>query len=468
MKGLIKTQLQHDAVDREFIESKTAHFASMAEAADNVSWERICKDTGLAKTTIEHAGKMLAESKATIACWAMGLTQHRNGVAVIQEVVNLLLMNGHVGRKGAGFCPVRGHSNVQGDRTVGIWEAPSKGFLERLEAGLGTPMPQEHGYDVVNAIQAMADGLVDVFFCMGGNFLSATPDTDFTAKAITNIGLTVQVSTKLNRSHLVTGREALILPCLGRTELDLQATGEQFVTVENSMGIVHRSQGKLKPASPFLRSEPWIVASLAAATLQQSPLKWMDLVADYDAIRTLMQASLAGFENYNTRVRGEHGFALPNPPRDEQRFATPDGKAGFTTHALPNIDVPPEHYVMMTLRSHDQYNTTIYGLHDRYRGIHGHRRVLLMNAEDMVQRGWKARQDVDITSHFNGETRFAESWKLVPYDIPRGNLACYFPEANALVPLHSTADVSNTPTSKWIICTLNASGSSSGLEDEEE
>jgi len=467
IKGLIKTQLEHGAVDIAFIENKTSHYASMVEAADNVPWERIAQDTGLERTTIEHAGTMLANSKATIACWAMGLTQHRNGVAVIQEVVNLLLMNGHVGRKGAGFCPVRGHSNVQGDRTVGIWEAPSKAFLDGLEAGLGVPMPQDHGYDVVNAIQAMADGLVDVFFCMGGNFLSATPDTDFTAKAISNVGLTVQVSTKLNRSHLVTGNEALILPCLGRTELDVQATGEQFVTVENSMGIVHRSRGKLKPASPHLRSEPWIVASLAEATLPKSPLKWMDLASDYDAIRELMQASLAGFEDYNERVRGEVGFALPNPPRDEQRFATLDGKANFTAHALPDIDVPPNHYVMMTLRSHDQYNTTIYGLHDRYRGIHGHRRVLLMNAEDMVERGWKAHQSVDITSHFNGETRFAETWKLVPYDIPKGNLASYFPEANALVPLHSTADVSNTPTSKWIVCTLTASGSAHDLEEEE-
>jgi molybdopterin-dependent oxidoreductase alpha subunit len=468
MKGLIKTQLAHQALDLNFIKTKTAGFESMVASAEDTPWDRIVRDTGLTRASIEEAGAMLAQSKATIACWAMGLTQHRNGVAVIQEVVNLLLMNGHVGRKGAGFCPVRGHSNVQGDRTVGIWEAPPPAFLDGLEAGLGFSVPREHGYDVVHAIQAMADGKVDVFFCMGGNFLSATPDTDLTAKALANIGLTVQVSTKLNRSHLVTGEEALILPCLGRTETDVQASGEQFVTVENSMGIVHRSQGRLKPASPFLRSEPSIVASLASATLGQTHLPWEELASNYDGIRDLMEASLAGFEDYNQRARQDDGFALPNPPRDEQRFETPNNRANFQTHTLPTIDVPENHYVMMTLRSHDQYNTTIYGLHDRYRGIHGNRRVLLMNAEDMVERGWKARQSVDITSHFNGETRFAEAWQLVPYDIPRGNLASYFPEANALVPLHSTAEISNTPTSKWIVCTLNASGSLSDAGGEEE
>jgi molybdopterin-dependent oxidoreductase alpha subunit len=468
LKGLIKTQLDLGAVDFDFVSQKTSGYDSMVDAAESTSWERITRDTGLTKTSIEEAGTILAQSKATIACWAMGLTQHRNGVGVIQEVVNLLLMNGHIGRKGAGFCPVRGHSNVQGDRTVGIWEAPPPSFLEGLEAGLGYTMPKAHGYDVVRAIQAMADGLVDVFFCMGGNFLSATPDTDFTAKALSNIGLTVQVSTKLNRSHLVTGKEALILPCLGRTERDVQASGVQFVTVENSMGIVHRSEGRLPPASPMLRSEPWIVASLAKATLKKTPLDWMGLVESYDAVRDLMERSLAGFDSYNERVRGDTGFALPNPPRDEQRFNTANKKANFTAHDLPDIDVPEHHYVMMTLRSHDQYNTTIYGLHDRYRGIHGHRRVLLMNAEDMVERGWKARQVVDITSHFNGETRTAKTWKVVPYDIPKGNLASYFPEANALVPLHSTADISNTPTSKWIVCTLNASGSPQDLEEEEE
>lgn len=465
MKGLIKHQVACNAIDRSFIDDKTEGFDAMVGHANETSWQQIEDDSGISKEEIQQAGDMLAKSSATIACWAMGLTQHRNGVAVIQEVVNLLLMNGHIGRPGAGLCPVRGHSNVQGDRTVGIWEAPTPAFLERMEAGLGFPLPSHHGYDVVQSIQAMLDGEVDVFVCMGGNFLSATPDTDLTAQALNNVGLTVQISTKLNRSHLVTGKSALILPCLGRTERDLQASGEQFVTVENSMGIVHRSTGGLAPASRDLRSEPSIVTSLAQATLGSTELEWTSFVDDYDRIRDLMERSLAGFDNYNQRVRQPNGFSLPNPPRDEQTFDTPNQKAVFTVHDLPDVRVPQDHYVLMTLRSHDQYNTTIYGLHDRYRGVHGRRRVLFMNADDMVKRGWKSRQIVSITSHFNGETRHAADWMLVPYDIPEGNLAAYFPEANCLVPLHSTADVSNTPTSKWIVCTLS-SEESLPLEEE--
>ena len=465
MKGLIKTQLAHDAVDVQFIEEKTQGFEDMVAGAQATPWSVIEADSGLGREQIEHAGKWLAASTATIACWAMGLTQHRNGVAVIQEVVNLLLMNGHIGRSGAGLCPVRGHSNVQGDRTVGIWEAPTDSFIERMEVGLGFTLPKEHGYDVVRAIQAMLDGHVDVFFCMGGNFLSATPDTDATARALRNVGLTVQVSTKLNRSHLVTGKRALILPCLGRTEVDVQTGGRQFVTVENSMGQVQRSRGALPPASPHLRSESWIVANLAEATLGGKHLDWSFLVEDYDRIRSLMERSLDGFDDYNVRVRQPNGFKLPNPPRDARTFETPSGKAHFTTHSLPDVTLQPDQYVLMTLRSHDQYNTTIYGLNDRYRGVHGHRRVLFMNATDMVNRGWKTRQSVDITSHFNGETRRAENWLLVPYDIPSGNLAAYFPEANSLVPLHSTAEDSNTPTSKWIVCTLSSSDTNHGEEE---
>lgn len=466
LKGLIKTQLDSNAIDRHFIEGHTSGFDEMSANVGAIDWGVIESDSGLTRSEIESAGKLLSASKATIACWAMGLTQHRNGVEVIQEVVNLLLMNGHVGRKGAGFCPVRGHSNVQGDRTVGIWEAPSDAFLDTMQQGLGFELPREHGYDVVNAIQAMIDGQVDVFFCMGGNFLSATPDTDATARGLRNVQLTVQVSTKLNRSHLVTGQEALILPCLGRTEQDIQDSGEQFVTVENSMGIVHRSQGRLTPASPHLRSEPWIVSQLANAVLDAPSLNWGELCSNYDHIRDLMERSLKGFEDYNDRVRLPEGFALPNAPRDERRFDTSDGKARFTTHVLPEMSVEGDQYVMMTLRSHDQYNTTIYGLHDRYRGIHGHRRVVLMNAEDMVQRGWKTRQIVNITSHFNDEERHSERWMVIPYDIPRGNIATYFPEANSLVPLHSTAAVSNTPTSKWIVCSLSDSTPFQGEEEE--
>lgn len=465
LKGLMKVVLKHGRLDREFIKDSTTGFDALVANLQEIPWTTIVRDSGIERELIEQAGSMLAGSKATIACWAMGLTQHRNGVAVIQEVVNLLLMGGHVGRPGAGFCPVRGHSNVQGDRTVGIWEAPTDTFLDGLETGLGFPMPREHGHDVVQSIQAMRDGLVEVFFCMGGNFISATPDTVATAKALSSVPLTVQVSTKLNRSHLVTGKEALILPCLGRTERDTQSGGEQFVTVENSMGIVHTSQGRLQPASPHLKSEPWIVAELAHATLGDHALRWKELVGDYDRVRDLMEASLSGFTNYNARVRQPNGFYLPNLPRDERRFSTSDGLAHFTAHSLPDLSVDGDQFVLMTLRSHDQYNTTIYGLHDRYRGIHGNRRVLMMNAEDMVERGWKTRTKVSITSHFGNERRTAENWSVIPYDIPRGNLAAYFPEANALVPLNSTAIVSNTPTSKWIVVTVQAE---QGHHNEEE
>lgn len=465
IKGLIKVQVDRQAIDQEFVTSKTTGMDEMISKAASTSWKQITKDSGLSKSDIQVAGRMLANSKATIACWAMGLTQHRNGVAVIQEIVNLLLLGGHVGKKGAGFCPVRGHSNVQGDRTVGIWEAPTDAFLDRLQEGLGFEVPREHGHDVVNAIDAMVRSDIDFFFCMGGNFLSATPDTDVTARGLSKIPLTVQVSTKLNRSHLVTGETAIILPCLGRTELDVQGGVKQFVTVENSMGVVHRSQGGLQPASTSLRSEPWIVAELAESTLGIEHLEWRVLGQDYSKIRDLMEQSLFGFDQYNERVNSPNGFELPNPPRDSQSFSTQDGKAHFTAHDLPNLEVDDDQYVMMTLRSHDQYNTTIYGLSDRYRGVKGNRRVVFMNATDMVKRGWKARTKVNITSHFKGEKRHSENWLIVPYDIPSGNIATYFPEANSLVPLHSTAEQSNTPTSKWIVCSMSTSDTIRGEEE---
>ena len=299
----------------------------------------------------------------------------------------------------------------------------------------------------------MRTGDVDLLFCMGGNFISATPDTIATAEGMTKTKMTVQISTKLNRSHLVTGETAIILPCLGRTEIDIQKSGKQFVTVENSMGIVHTSKGGLKPASPNLRSEPWIVASLAKECLDDGR-DWSDLVNDYDNIRELMSKALSGFEDYNYRVRTENGFALPNPPRDSRTFNTPDKKAHFISNDLPDVYVEDGKYVMMTIRSHDQYNTTIYDLHDRYRGLHGNRRIVLMNAEDMIDRGWKNRHPIDIVSHHNGIDRRSDGWQVVSYDIPKGNIATYFPESNVLVPLDSTAIKSNTPTSKWIICSL--------------
>jgi len=456
LKGVMKILLDQQSFDQSFIDHKTIQFEEFKQSFDEFSWIQIEKDSGIGRETIEQLAQLCHESNATIACWAMGLTQHRNGVAVIQEVVNLLLLGGHIGRPGAGLCPVRGHSNVQGDRTVGIWEAPSESFLDKLEEGLKFTIPRKHGYDVVHSIHAMENQDVDVFLSMGGNFLSATPDTKRTAKALQNVGLTVQVSTKLNRSHLITGETALILPVLGRTELDQTTSGEQFVTVENSMGVVHRSKGNMKPVSSSLMSEPSLIAQLGER-LCPEVLDWPALASDYDSIRNLMAKSLNGFEDYNTRVRETNGFLLPNPPRDNCEFSTESGKAVFTTHALPNVHVGTDRFVLMTIRSHDQYNTTIYGLHDRYRGVHGNRRIVFMNALDMSERGLKTRDVVDMTSHFNTTKRSSLNWIVVPYEIPRGNLAAYFPEANELVPLDSTADISNTPTSKWIEVSISPS-----------
>jgi molybdopterin-dependent oxidoreductase alpha subunit len=456
LKGVLKILVDQQSFNQSFIDHKTIQFEQFKQSLDEFSWKQIESDSGIGRETIEQLAQFCAESDATIACWAMGLTQHRNGVAVIQEVVNLLLLGGHIGRPGAGLCPVRGHSNVQGDRTVGIWEAPSESFMEKLEEGLKFTIPRKHGYDVVHSIHAMERKDVDVFISMGGNFLSATPDTKRTAKALQNVGLTVQISTKLNRSHLITGETALILPVLGRTELDQTPSGEQFVTVENSMGVVHRSKGNMKPVSSTLISEPSLIAQLGVKLCPEA-LDWASLGSDYDTIRDLMANSLNGFEDYNTRVRGTNGFLLPNPPRDNCEFATDSGKAVFTSHPLPNVHVENDHFVLMTIRSHDQYNTTIYGLHDRYRGVHGNRRVVFMNALDMSERGLKTRDVVDMTSHFNTTKRTSLDWIVVPYEIPRGNLAAYFPEANELVPLDSTADISNTPTSKWIEVSISTS-----------
>ena len=466
LQALQHLAVTHGAVDTAFIDSSTSGFDALAEARQDIDWQRITDDTGLDQATIESAASMLNESKATIACWAMGLTQHRNGVAVIQEVVNLLLLGGHIGRPGAGLCPVRGHSNVQGDRTVGIWEAPTGAFLDKMEEGTGVSMPRSHGYDVVHAIRAMETGGVDVLMAMGGNLVSAAPDTERTASAIGKVGLVVHVSTKPNRSHMIpTNGDVLILPCLGRTETDLQGGSPQFVTVENSMGIVHRSQGRLDPASKDLRSEPWIVAEIAARSLDNTGIDWRDLAQNYDGIRDLIEASIAGFDAYNERVRSPNGFELPNPPRDKAEFNTASGLAEFTLHDLP--DLVPRHggsHIMMTLRSHDQYNTTIYGLEDRYRGVKGNRRVVFMNGEEMAERGWKTGHRVDLIGHWKGEERRSDGWLLVPYAIPKGNLASYFPEANVLVPLDSTAAVSNTPTSKWI--EVSFAGDSASSEEE--
>jgi molybdopterin-dependent oxidoreductase alpha subunit len=412
--------------------------------------ERALRDCGIEESLVKEVAQLLIRHNRFISCWAMGLTQHKHAVNNIREVVNLHLLRGAVGKKGAGLCPVRGHSNVQGDRTMGIYEKPKPEFLDNLDSYFNMKSPRNHGYDTVEAIEAMHDGKVKVFVAMGGNFISATPDSEFTGKAMQKVKLTVQVSTKLNRAHLVTGERALILPCLGRTERDAQMGGEQFVTVENSMGVVSMSRGNMQPASPHLRSEPAIVCELAVALFGNGkPIDWLAARDNYDVTRNHIEGAIAGFDNYNARVRQPDGFYLPNGPR-EGRFTTTSGKALFTINELPAIDVRPGHLVMMTIRSHDQYNTTIYGLDDRYRGIRNERRVVLMNAKDMAALFLKERELVDLIGEYNGVTRKAEQFHVIKFDIPRGCCATYFPETNCLVPIDSFADRSKTPVSKFI------------------
>jgi molybdopterin-dependent oxidoreductase alpha subunit len=442
-------------LDHGFIEIHTHGFEEYAKEARATGWPEILAATGLSRAEIEAAFAEVRDSERLIVCWAMGLTQHKHAVPTIREIVNVLLLGGHVGRPGAGVCPVRGHSNVQGDRTMGIYEKPKPAFLDALEAEFGFPMPREHGLDTVDAIRAMRDGRAKVFFAMGGNFVSATPDTDVTEAALRRCSLTVQVSTKLNRSHVVAGRRALILPTLGRTETDVQGGGEQFVTVEDSMGLVHASRGRLDPASSELLSEIAIACRLARATLgDESPVAWEGLAADYDRIRDHIEAVIPGFESFNVRVRRGSGFALPHAPRDSRTFPTATGKANFTANAFEAPVVPEGRLLLQTMRSHDQYNTTIYGLDDRYRGIHAGRRVVFVHPDDLRALGIANASMVDLVSEWTDGDRRAPGFRVVAYDTARGCAAAYFPETNVLVPLDSTADVSNTPTSKAIVVRL--------------
>jgi molybdopterin-dependent oxidoreductase alpha subunit len=455
LKGIAKVVLAHEGFNRAFIEKYTTGFEEYARALEAVSFEEIARQSGVAKGLIE-AAQIFMESERTIFCWAMGLTQHRNAVANIQEIVNLMLLRGQIGKPGAGLCPVRGHSNVQGDRTVGIWERPPAAFLDRLGAEFAFEPPRNHGFDTVKSIHAMHERQAKVFFALGGNFLSATPDTNYTAEALRHCRLTAQVSTKLNRSHLTTGERALILPCLGRTEIDEQASGPQFVTTENSMAVVQISRGSLEPASPELLSEPQIVARLAKVTFEhRTTVDWEQLASNYDLIRDRIERVVPGFENYNTRVREPGGFYLPNAAR-ERVFNTSTGKANFTVHELPQHELAQDQFLMMTIRSHDQFNTSIYTENDRYRGISDGRRVVFLNQKDIETAGLHARQVVDLVSHFNGEERVAPKFAIVPYDIPRGCAATYFPEANVLVPVGSVAEKSNTPASKSVVISIRA------------
>ncbi len=461
-KGIMRILLEKEdqapgtVFDWEFIRSKTDGIDAFLEDLRKVSVEECVEESGIGRGEMEKMADLVAKKEKIIVCWAMGLTQHKNSVQNIQEVVNLLLLRGAVGKPGAGTCPVRGHSNVQGDRTMGIWEKMPESFLAALDAEFGIESPRDHGVDTVGAIQAMADGQGKIFIGMGGNFVSATPDSEFTARAMQNCRLTVHVSTKLNRSHVITGEQALILPCIARSEKDHQRGGTQFVTMENSMGIVHSSQGVNRPVSGKLRSEPAIIAGMAQAILKgRSQTNWQGMADNYDQVRDHIAAVVPGCEDYNKRVRQPSGFYLPNGARKGD-FRTDIGKARFTVNPIPKIELAEDQYLLMTLRSHDQFNTTIYGLDDRYRGILNERRVILMNKADMRAAGLKSKQKVNVTSHFEGESRVSEDWYVVPYDIPRRCLGAYFPEANVLVPLRHTADKSNTPASKSVVVSLQA------------
>ena len=442
--------------DHTFIDAYCDGFEEACQGWRELEWPAIEAASGLSRREIEaFAGDVMA-AKSVIVCWAMGITQHRNAVATIREIVNFLLLRGNIGRPGAGPSPIRGHSNVQGDRTMGIWEKMPDSFLDRLRDEFGFEPPREHGFDTVDTIRAMRDGRIDVFIALGGNFVAATPDTAVTEAAMARCRLTVHVATKLNRSHLVHGEEALILPCLGRTERDHQASGEQFVTVEDSMSMVHESRGRLEPGSPHLRSEVSIVTGLGEALFGED-LGWRAMASDYRVIRRHIEHVVPGFENFEERVATPGGFVLPRGPHDSRTFDTATGNARFTRNPLDAIEVPEGHLILQTVRSHDQFNTTVYGLNDRYRGIEGGRRVVFVNEADLAEHGFHDGDQVDIVSVYSDGERRASAFRAVAYPTPRGCAAAYFPEANVLVPLDSTAIGSNTPTSKSIIVRLERS-----------
>ncbi len=438
-------------LDLDFIAEKTHGFDAFKTNLLKYSVDELLQICGISEEQVNKVVDALANKKKIIACWAMGLTQHKNAVETIQDVVNLLLMKGSIGKPGAGTCPVRGHSNVQGDRTMGIYEKPSKAFLDNLERIFKFSPPREHGYDTVECIHAMHEKKAKVFIALGGNFLSATPDTLFTAQALRNCQLTVHISTKLNRSHLIHGETALILPCLGRTDKDIINGKEQFVSTENSMGVIQSSKGSVPPISEYLLSEPVIVSRMAKATLKsKSVVNWDAYLQDYDHIRDSIEACIPGFNHYNERVRIKGGFYLPNGARDNTYYTT-TGKANFTVSDVETIPLAEDELLMMTIRSHDQFNTTIYGMHDRYRGIFNERRVVLMNRDDMEQLGFKQSDVVDLYNYTGGVERVARKFLVLEFNIPRQCIATYFPEANVLVPIDSTAKKSNTPTSKSVV-----------------
>ncbi|MFN2045968.1 FdhF/YdeP family oxidoreductase [Pantoea agglomerans] len=472
VRGMVKSLLEtHRArlaagesglFDQTFINAKTNGIEAYLEAVDNTSWMQIVAQSGLTQAQIREAAAIYQSADRVICTWAMGITQHKHSVDTVHEITNLQLLFGQLGKKGAGLCPVRGHSNVQGNRTMGIDEKPAKAFLDALGNHFNFEPPRAAGHNTVEALNAMLRDEVKVLIALGGNLAAAAPDSPRTEEAMSRCGLTVHISTKLNRSHLVPGHEGLILPTLGRTERDLQATGNQFITVEDSFSMVHASEGIGIPLAETQRSETWIVAGIAEAVLGDEKVKWRELAGDYNLIREHIAATIPGFADFNAKCDIPGGFYLGNAAA-ELRFNTPSQKAEFNASALPTSlfpnldqDVP---FTLQTLRSHDQYNTTIYGLDDRYRGVFGQREVVFINPDDMADLGFTEGQNVDIETLWNdGITRRVSGFKLVPYNIPRGNLAAYYPETNPLVPLNSFGDDSGTPTSKSVPVKLELSG----------
>ena len=472
VRGMVKSLLEtHRArlaagesglFDQTFINAKTNGIEAYLDAVDNTSWMQIVAQSGLTQAQIREAAAIYQSADRVICTWAMGITQHKHSVDTVREITNLQLLFGQLGKKGAGLCPVRGHSNVQGNRTMGIDEKPAKAFLDALGNHFNFEPPRAAGHNTVEALNAMLRDEVKVLIALGGNLAAAAPDSPRTEEAMSRCGLTVHISTKLNRSHLVPGHDGLILPTLGRTERDLQATGNQFITVEDSFSMMHASEGIGIPLAETQRSETWIVAGIAEAVLGDEKVKWRELAGDYNLIREHIAATIPGFADFNAKCDIPGGFYLGNAAA-ELRFNTPSQKAEFNASALPTSlfpnldqDVP---FTLQTLRSHDQYNTTIYGLDDRYRGVFGQREVVFINPDDMADLGFTEGQNVDIETLWNdGITRRVSGFKLVPYNIPRGNLAAYYPETNPLVPLNSFGDDSGTPTSKSVPVKLELSG----------
>ncbi|MEI7059264.1 FdhF/YdeP family oxidoreductase [Nocardioides sp. CCNWLW239] len=449
-------------LDWEYIAAYTTGFYAFAEHARTITWEDTLEATGLTREEIEAVHEQVLASRSVIVCWAMGLTQHKHGVPTIREVVNFLMLRGNIGKPGAGVCPVRGHSNVQGDRTMGIWEKMPDSFLDALGAEFRFDPPRRHGYDSVDGVRAMRDGKAKVFMGVAGNFVRAISDSDVAEAALRSCRLTVQVSTKLNRSHTVVGETALILPTLGRSDIDVQASGEQFVTVEDSMSSVHATRGKLPPASEDLLSEVAIVSRVAQATIgDRYGIDWAGFEADYGRIRDRIARVVPGFEDFNERIRDPKGFVLPNPVNSGV-YRTPSGKAVFTRNDLTWLEAPPGHLILQTLRSHDQWNTIPYAMDDRYRGIHHARRIVMVNPADIAELGFADGDRVDIVSVWeDGVERRAPGFTLVAYPASRGSAAAYYPETNVLVPLDSVAEGSNTPTSKGVVVRLARAGAES-------